>query len=105
MNRHENDHLDTGQRPEYRHARALPADGSLPRPGGNAAPDREKQTRDGGGRSPFVTGAVFVADSNSETVQLTQVTAHFIHWINPKNGSTGRMMRRHFLNFFTPTHS
>lgn len=42
------------------------------------------------------------AISDGETIQLSQVTRDFIHWINPTTGSTGRMLRAHFLNFFTP---
>lgn len=42
-----------------------------------------------------------MAASDGEEIRLTQVTTDFIHWINPVTGSTGRMLRCHFLNFFT----
>lgn len=43
-----------------------------------------------------------MAHADGEEIQITQVTRDFIHWINPVTGSTGRMLRAHFLNFFTP---
>lgn len=49
----------------------------------------------------LAVGATCHAKNDGETIELTQITADFIHWINPTNGSTGRMQRCHFLNFFT----
>ena len=43
-----------------------------------------------------------MAHSDGEEIQITQVTRDFVHWINPVTDSTGRMLRAHFLNFFTP---
>lgn len=43
-----------------------------------------------------------MAHADGEKIQLTKVTSDFIHWINPTTGGTGRMLRAHFLNFFTP---
>jgi len=37
-----------------------------------------------------------------ETVQITRVERDFIHWIDASNGSTGRMMRCYFFNFYQP---
>lgn len=61
-----------------------------------------QQARHGGAGRALAVGAVFVAASDREEIRLTQVTADFIHWINPVTGSTGRMLRCHFLTFFTP---
>ena len=50
----------------------------------------------------LTVGTLCHAKSDAEEIRLTEVTADFIHWINPITGSTGRMLRAHFLNFFTP---
>jgi len=61
-----------------------------------------ESARHGGAGRALAVGTVFVAASDGEEIRLTQVTTDFIHWIYPTNGSTGRMLRCHFLNFFTP---
>lgn len=53
----------------------------------------------------LATGGAFMAHADGEKIQLTQVTPDFVFWINPITGSTGRMQRCHFLNFFTPISS
>lgn len=99
---HENDLLDRRERGQCGHARSLPAHGSVSRRDPDAAAHRAQPTRDGGDRAPFATGGTFMAHADGENIQLTKVTRDFIHWINPTTGSTGRMLRCHFLNFFTP---
>ena len=99
---HENDSLDSGERGGVGSARALLSAGSLPRCHPDAAPQGGEQTSDDRARSAFEVGQPFVASSTGEKIELTQISADFIHWINPKTGSTGRMMRRYFSNFFTP---
>jgi hypothetical protein len=42
------------------------------------------------------------ARDGTETVQITRVERDFIHWIDASNGSTGRMMRCYFYNFYQP---
>ena len=54
-----------------------------------------------GADASLAVGATCRAAGNGEIIQLTQVTADFVFWINPATGSTGRMQRAHFLNFFT----
>lgn len=99
---HENDSLDTGERRGAGHAGALPQTGHLSRSGADAAPGGHQPPSNDGARSAFEVGQPFMAASNGEKIELTQISADFIHWINPKTGSTGRMMRRYFSNFFTP---
>lgn len=99
---HENVHLVEFERGGARSAAALPAGRDLPRQRADAAADREKSAGHGGAVCPLVTGTAFVAHTDGEEVQLTHVSADFVHWINATSGSTGRMMRRYFLNFFSP---
>jgi len=99
---HEDDSLDLGKCRGFGSARALLSAGSLPRRDSHATPQGCEQTGDDRARSALAVGQHFVAASNGEPIQLTQVTRDFIHWINPTTGSTGRMLRAHFLNYFTP---
>lgn len=99
---HENDSLDTGKRRGAGCARALSQTGDLPRRGAHAAPGSHQPPSNDSDRPAFKVGQPFVASSTGEKIELTQISADFIHWINPKTGSTGRMMRRYFSNFFTP---
>lgn len=98
---YEDDSLDLGKCSGIGSARALLSAGSLPRRHSHAATQGCEQTRDDRARSALAVGQHFVAASKGEQIQLTQVTRDFIHWINPTTGSTGRMLRAHFLNFFT----
>lgn len=99
----ENDRLDSGKFRTHRRARVLFADGSLPGSDSHATQARDQSARDGGDRSPLAVGSHFMASPDGEKIQLTQVTADFVHWIAPTTGSTGRMMRRYFLDFYSPT--
>jgi hypothetical protein len=99
---HENDLLDSRECRPDRHAGALPAHGTLPGRAADAAAQDHQSPRDGGARSALETGGAFLAHSDGEEIQITQVTRDFVHWINPVTDSTGRMLRAHFLNFFTP---
>ena len=98
---HENDQLDSRKCRPDRHTGTLPAYGALPGSSADAAAAGHQSPRHGGARSAVATGDAFMAHSDGEKIQITQVTRDFIHWINPITGSQGRMLRAHFLNFFT----
>lgn len=55
-----------------------------------------------GADAALAVGATCHAKGDGEIIELTQVTADFVFWLNPHTGSAGRMQRAHFLNFFTP---
>jgi len=99
---HENDQLDSRECRSDRHAGALFTNGALPGRSADAAAAGHQSPRHGGARSAVKTGDAFMAHSDGEKIQITQASRDFIHWINPITGSQGRMLRAHFLNFFTP---
>ncbi len=75
---------------------------TLSRPAALAVHRKAESPRVRGADASLAVGATCRAAGDGETIQLTQVTPDFVFWINPTNGSTGRMQRCHFLNFFTP---
>lgn len=81
---------------------ARPAHEALSRPPALANHRKAELPCARGADAALAVGATCHAKSDGEIIQLTQITADFIHWINPVTGSTGRMLRAYFLNFFTP---
>ena len=75
---------------------------TLSRPPALAGHRKAESPRVRGAGAALAVGATCRAAGDEETIQLTQVTPDFVFCINPTNGSTGRMQRAHFLNFFTP---
>lgn len=96
---HENGLLDTRERGPDGNAGALPAHGSLAGRDTDAAASGDQSPS---ARSAIKPGDAFMAHSDGEKIQITQVTRDFIHWLNPITGSHGRMLRAYFLNYFTP---
>lgn len=102
--RHETHRLDHADRQPVADHRGGAAHAAVSRHdalAGHEAAARPPQDVVGHGAA-LAVGRRCQALTDGETIQLTQVTRDFIHWINPQTGSTGRMMRCYFLNFFTP---
>lgn len=101
----ENDHLAFAECQRSIGPRAEAADGSLSRPDTVATAKADKSARSRCARSALAVGDSFMAATGGQKIQLTRVAPDFVHWINPATGSTGRMMRAYFLNFYTYNHA
>ena len=98
---HECDDVDFFERSADARQRVRAADGAVSGPHSAAQAREQKPARDGSDRPAFAVGSVCRGLDAAE-IQITRIDRDFVHWLNRFSQGHGRMLKAHFLNFFTP---
>lgn len=96
---HEDESLDFYERCADARERARAAHGTVSRTHSDAAGPPHRRPDVARDRPSFAVGDV-CRGLDTEEILITRIDRDFVHWLC--RASHGRMLKAHFLNFFTP---